>query len=29
MVYLGYMATEDGKYDKVIRRRIGDARTAF
>ena len=29
MVYLGYMATEDGKYDKEIKRRIEIARTAF
>ena len=29
MVYLGYMATEDGKCDKDIKRRIGIARTAF
>ena len=29
MVYLGYMATEDGKYNKEIKRRIGIARTAF
>ena len=29
MVYLGYMATEDGKCDKEIERRIGIARTAF
>ena len=29
MVYLGYMATEDGKYDQEIKRRIGIARTAF
>ena len=29
MVYLGYMATEDGKCDKEINRRIGIARTAF
>ena len=29
MVYLGYMATEDGKCDKEIKRRIGTARTAF
>ena len=29
MVYLGYMATEDGKYDKEIKRRIGDAITVF
>ena len=29
MVYLGYMATEDGKCDKEIKRRIGIARTAF
>ena len=29
MVYLGYMATEDGKCDKVIEKRIGIARTAF
>ena len=29
MVYLGYMATEDGKYDKEIKRRIWIARTAF
>ena len=29
MVYLGYMATEDGKCDKGIKRRIGIARTAF
>ena len=28
-VYLGYMATEDGKCDKEIKRRIGIARTAF
>ena len=29
MVYLGYMATEDGKCDKEIKRRVGIARTAF
>ena len=29
MVYLGYMATEDGKCDKEIKGRIGIARTAF
>ena len=29
MVYLGYMATEDGKCDKEIKRRIWIARTAF
>ena len=29
MVYLGYKATEDGKCDKEIKRRIGIARTAF
>ena len=29
MVYLGYMATEDGKCDKEIKRRIVTARTAF
>ena len=29
MVYLGYMAIEDGKCDKEIKRRIGIARTAF
>ena len=29
MVYMGYMATEDGKCDKEIKRRIGIARTAF
>ena len=29
MVYLGYMATEDGKCDKEIKKRIGIARTAF
>ena len=29
MVYLSYMATEDGKCDKEITRRIGIARTAF
>ena len=29
MVYLGYMATVDGKCDKEIKRRIGIARTAF
>ena len=29
MVYLGYMATEDGKCGKEIKRRIGIARTAF
>ena len=29
MVYLGYMAKEDGKCDKEIKRRIGIARTAF
>ena len=29
MVYLGYMATEDGKCDKEIKRRIGIARTAY
>ena len=29
MMYLGYMATEDGKCDKEIQRRIGIARTAF
>ena len=29
MVYLGYMATEEGKCDKEIKRRIGSARTAF
>ena len=29
MVYLDYMATEDGKCDKEIKRRIGIARTAF
>ena len=29
MVYLGYMATEDGKCDKEMKRRIGIARTAF
>ena len=29
MVYLGYMATEDGKCDKEIKRRIGISRTAF
>ena len=29
MVYLGYVATEDGKCDKEIKRRIGIARTAF
>ena len=28
-MYLGYMATEDGKCDKEIKRRIGIARTAF
>ena len=29
MVYFGYMATEDGKCDKEIKRRIQIARTAF
>ena len=29
MVYLGYMATEDGKCDKEIKRIIRIARTAF
>ena len=29
MVYLGYMATEDGKCDEEIKRRIGIAQTAF
>ena len=29
MVYLGYMATEDGKCDKEIKSRIGIARSAF
>ena len=29
MVYLGYMATEDGKCDKEIKRRVGIAGTAF
>ena len=29
MVYLGYMATEDGECDKKIKRRIGIARTAL
>ena len=29
MVYLGYVATEDGKCNKEIERRIGIARTAF
>ena len=29
MVYLRYMATEDGKCDKEIKRRLGIARTAF
>ena len=29
MVYLGYTATEDGKYDKEIKRRIEIARTAL
>ena len=29
MVYLGYMATEDGKCDIEIKRRIGIARAAF
>ena len=29
MVYLGYMATEDGKCYKEIKRRVGIARTAF
>ena len=29
MMYLGYMATEDGKCDKEVNRRIGVARTAF
>ena len=29
MVFLGYMATEDGKCDIEIKRRIGIARTAF
>ena len=29
MVYLGYMATENGKCDKEFKRRIGIARTAF
>ena len=29
MVYLGYMATEDGKCDKEMERRIGTARTVF
>ena len=29
MVYLGYMATEDGKCDKETKRRIEIARTAF
>ena len=29
MVYPGYMATEDGKCDKEIKRGIGIARTAF
>ena len=29
MVYLGYMATEDGKCDKEIKRRIGIAKLAF
>ena len=28
-MYLGYMATEDGKRDKEIERRIEIARTAF
>ena len=29
MMYLGYIATEDGKCDKEIKRRIGIARAAF
>ena len=29
MVYLGYMATEDGKCDKEIKRRVGIERTGF
>ena len=29
MVYLGYMATEERKCDKEIKRRIGNARTTF
>ena len=29
MMYLGYMATEDGKCDREIKRRIEIARTAF
>ena len=29
MVYLGYMATEDEKCDREMKRRIGIARTAF
>ena len=29
MVHFGYMATEDGKCGKEIKRRIGIARTAF
>ena len=29
VVYLGYMATEDGKCDKEIKKRIGIARTTF
>ena len=29
MVYFGYMATEDGKWDKEIKRRMGIARAAF
>ena len=29
VVYLGYIATEDGKCDNEIKRRIGIARTAF
>ena len=29
MMYLGYMATEDGKCDKEIKRRIRIERTAF
>ena len=29
MAYLGYTATEDGKCDKEIKRRIGIARTVF
>ena len=29
MVYLAYMATQDGKCDKEMKRRIGIARTAF